>query len=502
MKTPKLLLAALSLAAFSATAQAQTLFYSTSTNGTWQGATAWNTTGVANAGDQAWADNNTAVFGPTAAALTVTNNATRALTGLTNSGNLTVTIQNSSNSTLLQMSGGTINATGTLSAITVNGGFAGDFTKTGLGTFTLGSTNSNVYNATATVNQGGFTFNTNARTGTSSNAILGGGTVTFNRSSGADTYSFGALSGSSGSVVLAQNPSGSGQSTATVTSLSSTGSGFSIGVVTSANGNATSNNPDFTVNQSVNTTFTGNITGAVTNTGTFSTTRTRLSLTKNGTGDLTMTGAINNLERTTNINGGRLIINSATTSFSSHNGTTAISVNNGGTLGGTGTITTLAGDNIVVADGGKLEAGLDGSAGKLTMALANATLDISAATAGVGTGWLRFDLGANTTAGTTYDQFDLTGGALKIGTANLSFADFDFNAIAGFGAGNYTLFQTTTAIDGSLSDSNSGTINGLSSSLSISGNNLILTAVPEPSTWALIACSLATLVVLRRRRHI
>jgi len=323
--------------------------------------------------------------------------------------------------------------------------------------------------------------------------------VTFTQSSGADTYSFGALSGTSGSVVVGQNASGPGQASATVTSLSSTDSGFSIGVVTSANGNATSNNPDFTVNQSVNTTFTGTINGAVNNNNS---TRTRLSLTKNGTGDLTMTGAINNLERTTNINAGTLIINSTTTSFGDVVATTAISVNNGGTLGGTGNITTTAGDNIVVADGGKLEAGLDGSAGKLTMALANATLDISAATAGVGTGWLRFDLGANTTAGTTYDQFDLTGGALKIGTANLSFADFDFNAIAGFGAGNYTLFQTTTAIDGSLSDSNSGTINGLSSSLSISGNNLILTAVPEPSTWALIACSLATLVVLRRRRHI
>jgi hypothetical protein len=500
MKTPKLLLAALSFSAFAATAQAQTLFYSNSSNPGWPGASAWNTTGVGNAGDQAWTDNNTAVFGPTAAALAVTNNATRAVAGLTNSGNQTVTIQNSSNSTLLQMSGGTINATTTLSAITVNGGFAGNFTKTGLGTFTLGIGTPNVYNGTATVNQGGFTFNTNARTGTSSNAILGGGTVTFTRSAAADTYSFGALSGTSGSVVVGQNASGSGQASATVTSLSSTGSGFSIGLLSSSNGNVTSNNPDFTVNQSVNTTFTGTINGVGNNTNS---TRTRLSLTKNGTGDLTMTGAINNLERTTNINGGRFIINSATTSFGDVVATTAISVNNGGTLGGTGNITTTAGDNIVVADGGKLEAGLNGFAGKLTMALGtNATLDISAATAGVGTGWLRFDLGADTTAGTTYDQFNLTGGALKIGTANLSFADFDFNAIAGFGAGNYTLFQTTTAIDGSLSDSNSGTINGLSSSLSISGTNLILTAVPEPSTWALIACSLATLVVLRRRRHI
>ncbi len=84
------------------------------------------------------------------------------------------------------------------------------------------------------------------------------------------------------------------------------------------------------------------------------------------------------------------------------------------------------------------------------------------------------------------------------------FSDFSFTALSGFGDGTYTLIDAK-AISGALSTSNlSGTIvGGHVGTLSVLGNRLVLTVVPEPGTLTLLAASLVGLLayVWRRREH-
>jgi len=248
------------------------------------------------------------------------------------------------------------------------------------------------------------------------------------------------------------------------------------------------------VNQTDNTTYAGKILG----TPVTLTDANRLIFQKDGVGDLTLTGQLD-LRLTTTVAGGRLYINGTDTAFQDEVGTTAISVT-GGSLGGNGTIKiTGSGDNISLGANGGLTAGLAGVAGRTTIEFTSGNLDLSLATGSANAGWLHFDLGGNGTAGTTYDQISLTGGGnLNIGTG-LNFSDFSFSALSGFGAGNYVLFATPGMISGSLGTA-TGTISGLNAELSISGNNLVVDVVPEPATWALLAFSLTTVMVLRRRR--
>ena len=80
----------------------------------------------------------------------------------------------------------------------------------------------------------------------------------------------------------------------------------------------------------------------------------------------------------------------------------------------------------------------------------------------------------------------LTAGSLDIGTGKLAFGDFQFKADSGFGEGVYTLFDTSSAIIGSLNPNASsltGIIGTLPGTLSIgdAGRDIVLTVIPEPS---------------------
>ncbi|PTY00598.1 hypothetical protein DB345_00405 [Spartobacteria bacterium LR76] len=223
---------------------------------------------------------------------------------------------------------------------------------------------------------------------------------------------------------------------------------------------------------------------------------------KSGTGTTTWTGA-NTFTGTTVINGGTLVINGSTAAGN------AITVASGGSLGGSGTI----GGQVIVS--GTLTPG--NSPGLLSTASQEWR-------PGGNYNWQVVDFGG--TAGVGYDSIAVTGsldlsaltaGSFAINLWSLSSIGPDVNGnaanfnpavsaswtlvstttgIAGFNASNFVVNTTATNGTAGLSNVHDGTF-----SVGQVGNNLVLTytAVPEPSTWALLGLSLAAIVLLHRR---
>ena len=182
----------------------------------------------------------------------------------------------------------------------------------------------------------------------------------------------------------------------------------------------------------------------------------------------------------------RIIVGSGT----SGTGTGGIFVNSTGSLSGAGGTVNKA----ATIQGGTLFAGTDGTVGTLAF-----SQGLTFAT-GLAVGSLKFDLGADTTAGTTYDT--ITVDNLALGSGLLNFNSVAITSLPGFGQGVYTLFSSTNPITGTLGSSLTGTIGGLAATLSLSGNNVILTAVPEPSAYAALAgLGAIGFVAYRRRRQ-
>jgi len=97
-------------------------------------------------------------------------------------------------------------------------------------------------------------------------------------------------------------------------------------------------------------------------------------------------------------------------------------------------------------------------------------------------------------------------GGLNIGSGTLNFDDFAFATGTGFGAGVYNLFGYTS-IAGSMGAALSGTVGGFDATISndILNSAVILTvsAIPEPSSFAVFAGLGAVSVAgLRRRRRV
>ncbi len=457
--------------------QAALLYYNSGNPG-WLTANAWSATSGGPTYNVTWSDNNTAVFESASALSPVAIGGSVAVTGMTNTGALI-----------------TFNlASGTADVITFDSGqiqgnfmFSSRATVTGnlivaSGTTTMGGANLAAYAGTATVSTGAtLDITRQERLGTSSNFVVDGGTL--QTALPASSRTIASITINSGIYQLGHSTE---SSTLTVNSFSGAGGQFV------QRSNTTGDLNTFTIDQTENTEYAGTINGLG---GT-----TPLLLTKSGSGQLILSGTISNMQRTTTVNGGRLMINSASATFGDNVGTTAILVADGGTLGGTGTISTLAGGRVVVENGGSLTAGLLGLAGKTTYALGSgASLDISSATGG--TGWLKFELGGLSSPGTSYDQIIVSSGSLEIGSGQLNFADFEFTALTGFEVGTYVLFSNAD-LSGTLADSGlSGIVGGYDATLELFGDNIVLTVVPEPKVTFLLATFGIAIVLLRARRR-
>jgi autotransporter-associated beta strand protein len=182
---------------------------------------------------------------------------------------------------------------------------------------------------------------------------------------------------------------------------------------------------------------------------------------KAGNGTLVL-GGVNEYTGATTVSAGTLLINGSTASGS------AVTVANGATLGGTGTINGA----ITVDSGGILSPG--NSIGQLTVG----SLSLNSGAN------LVFGLTSNATAGTTYDQIDGTSLTLSGGTVNLT--------LNGIGSQSISLGDTFTLFTGMVTGFDTTTFNitnntSWTGSWQVSEGSLILTAIPEPSTWALLA---------------
>ena len=221
-------------------------------------------------------------------------------------------------------------------------------------------------------------------------------------------------------------------------------------------------------------------------------------------GSVTLSG-VNSYTGVTKISGGTLSLSATSNNIASSSsiivGDTAahssavldvtgvtggFTLSSGQTLGGHGTVI----GNLTFGSGAVLSPG--NSVGTSTF---NGNLTLGSGVS------LVFDL-----AGTGASDKVIVSGGNLLTLNNQSISDFTFNLLSGYGVGIYTLIDDSTGtISGGLSTtpgSLTENLGGYNATLSLSGNNLLLTVavVPEPGTWAMMLGGLALLVVIQYRR--
>ncbi len=453
---------------------------------------------------------------PTTASLTVASfsrtggiNGSSLTLGGTSTGNtigaITQTTANPDNVILVKSGASTWTVSGAsnyLGSTTVSGG-----TLAGIGTNAFGSTNginvgsgtlslrgdsntnfvkasdSSLYAVTTTVGSGASTIDVDQATVTGTAAkTMTIGTLTLNTAITNATTFTGAnnTSLSIGAVTTGNSANG------TETLTNNIGGGGSL-TLASISVLRTGTTPTLVFNGSGNTT----VTGAITQSG-------ATALTYSGAGTLTLSGSDNH-SGTTTVSSGTLLRNGA------HTGAGAYIVATGAILGGSGSITTagnagIAG-SVAATTAWKLSPGDVGAIGTLTTDLGTGQLDIRGAVNASNSQSMLFDIGA------TGDKVILSGTTvLNIGTGTLEFNDFLFTDKGNIAVGTYTLFDSSSAITGTLGATLTGSF-GVGSvitgtiAFANSSQDIVLnvTAAPEPTSLGLIG--LGGMALLRRRRR-
>ncbi|MFL5238466.1 MAG: PEP-CTERM sorting domain-containing protein, partial [Rhizomicrobium sp.] len=220
------------------------------------------------------------------------------------------------------------------------------------------------------------------------------------------------------------------------------------------------------------------------------------AISKTSTSTFALTGA-NTYGGATSVTGGTLLVSNTT---GSGTGTAAVTVNGSGTtLGGTGTVSgsvtlgnTTAG--AILNPGAKGTAGTAGAVGTLntgaiTLTGSNA-FHIDASGTGAGN-WDKLNVIGAVVLGTTstLDLAIATGLAFTLGTQYTLIANDGTDAISGAFA-NAANGATITA----------GNYNFMVNYAGGTGNDLVLTVVPEPATWIGGAVAAGAMAFVRRRR--
>jgi autotransporter-associated beta strand protein len=385
-------------------------------------------------------------------------------------------------------------------------------TKTTAGTLTL--TGTNAYTGGTNINGGILALGSAAALGTTGTISFGGGTLQYsaanttdysNRFSNAAGQAY-SIDTNGQNVTLASNLTSSGGTftklgagilTITGTDTYTGGTTISGGTLQLGNGGTTgsitgnvTDNGSLVFNRSNAFTFAGAISGSG-------------SVTQNGTGATTLSSATGSTYAGgTTINAGSLFVNNTSNSGT---GSGAVTVNNSGTLGGSGTITgSVTMNNSSVLAPGSAGSGTTGSPGTV------GDLSVGAVTM---TGTNVFSVDVNGVSGNvgTYDRVFVTNGVagnVNLGTTAL--LQLNIANALNFGAGTqFTLINNdlADAIAGNFANAADGgiytTANGYNFTVNYeggTGNDLVLTAIPEPSTWVAAALTLLAIGYTQRRK--
>ncbi len=239
---------------------------------------------------------------------------------------------------------------------------------------------------------------------------------------------------------------------------------------------------------------------------------TNLSIVKTGTGTLAFTGS-NNFGTVggngTTINAGALMINNGLGGGVSGAGGGNITVNSGATFGGTGYVKPGTGKKITVASGAYLSAGdrTGNAPGALILDGAGTTANLLTMATG---SKFSFRVGGDGHDEINFWNFALSDLVLNNNVIEITLLD-SLNKIE-LGT-SYTLFRFYTGNGSGLASSgfeegalSLSFVNDLGYPVAgyleynLGKIDLIFTSIPEPSTWALFAGSLAMLAIMKRRR--